>query len=43
MTKDERSTCEQLFQRLHIKGKSQEEALGASIASLAAKYRIELN
>ncbi|XP_014468141.1 PREDICTED: coiled-coil domain-containing protein 103-like [Dinoponera quadriceps] len=43
MTKNEQATCKQLFQQLRLKGKSQDKSLGDAVASLAVKYRIELD
>lgn len=42
MTKEERSTCQQLFQQLQFKGRFQDKWLKSAIESLAAKYQINL-
>nr|XP_012217426.1 PREDICTED: coiled-coil domain-containing protein 103-like isoform X1 [Linepithema humile] len=43
MTKEERSTCQQLFQQLQLKGRSQDKWLKSAIESLTAKYQINLS
>ncbi|XP_012525920.1 coiled-coil domain-containing protein 103 [Monomorium pharaonis] len=43
MSRDEKSTCEELFQQLQLKGRSLDISLESTIRSLAMKYRINLN
>ncbi|XP_071568371.1 dynein axonemal assembly factor 19 [Temnothorax nylanderi] len=43
MTRDEKSTCEQLFQQLQLKGRSPGESLKHTVKSLAVKYRVKLD
>ncbi|KAG5308842.1 CC103 protein, partial [Acromyrmex insinuator] len=43
MTRDEKSTCERLFQQLQLKGRSSDESFESAIKLLAAKYEIKLD